>query len=163
MNKGEVSSDFEAVEKNEDEKSNKSCSEAQVPKEENISCEREQIGKNEVTVSGSGQSEKKEEETAVIVKAKPVRKIFKPPVKINKIPQEILNDPRIKEAMSALPSNYNFEIHKTIWRIKEMKAKRVALQMPEGLFLFATTICDIIEEFTDAETVILGNVTYGKT
>ncbi len=64
--------------------------------------------------------------------------------------------------MSALPSNYNFEVHKTIWRIREMKAKRVALQMPEGLFLFATVLCDIIEEFTDAETVILGNVTYGK-
>lgn len=69
----------------------------------------------------------------VVVKAKPVRKVFKGVTRtINKIPQEILNDPQINEAMSALPQNYNFEIHKTIWRVREMKAKRVALQMPEG-------------------------------
>ncbi|XP_012260326.2 2-(3-amino-3-carboxypropyl)histidine synthase subunit 1 [Athalia rosae] len=100
-------------------------------------------------------------ELVVVVKAKPVRKVFKAPVRINKIPQEQLNDPLLNAAIAALPTNYNFEIHKTIWRIKELKSKRVALQMPEGLLLFATTICDIIEEFTDAETVIMGDVTYG--
>lgn len=69
----------------------------------------------------------------VVVKAKPVRRIFKGVTRtINKIPQEILNNPQINEAMSALPQNYNFEIHKTIWRVHELKAKRVALQMPEG-------------------------------
>ncbi|KAF7995895.1 hypothetical protein HCN44_007002 [Aphidius gifuensis] len=97
----------------------------------------------------------------MVVKAQPVRKIFKAPLRITKIPQELLNDPLINAASSALPINYNFEIHKTIWRIRELKAKQVALQMPEGLLLYATTIADIIEEFTDAETVIMGDVTYG--
>ncbi|XP_076657744.1 diphthamide biosynthesis 1 [Halictus rubicundus] len=99
--------------------------------------------------------------SVVIVKAKPTRKIFKAPVKVNKIPEEILNNPLLNAAIAALPNNYNFEIYKSIWRIKEVKAKRVALQMPEGLLMYATTIADIIEEFTDAETVIMGDVTYG--
>lgn len=69
----------------------------------------------------------------VVIKAKPVRRVFKGVTRtINKIPQNIIDDPLINEAISVLPQNYNFEIHKTIWRIREMKAKRVALQMPEG-------------------------------
>lgn len=103
-----------------------------------------------------------EDEKVLVVKAKPVRKIFKAPVRVNKIPQELLNDKLLNAAISALPINYNFEIHKTIWRIRETNSKQVALQMPEGLLLYATTIADIIEEFTEAETVIMGDVTYGK-
>ncbi|XP_015593804.1 2-(3-amino-3-carboxypropyl)histidine synthase subunit 1 [Cephus cinctus] len=99
--------------------------------------------------------------SVVIVKAKPVRKVFKAPVRVNKVPQELLNDPVLNAAIAALPSNYNFEIHKTVWRIKETKAKRVALQMPEGLLMYATTIADIIEDFTGADSVIMGDVTYG--
>lgn len=73
-----------------------------------------------------------EAENVVIVKAKP-KKVFKGITKtVNKIPPELLNDPLVNAAISALPQNYNFEIHKTIWRIREMKAERVALQMPEG-------------------------------
>lgn len=69
----------------------------------------------------------------VVVKAKPIRKVFKGASRtITKIPQELLNDPLLNEAISVLPQNYNFEIHKTIWRTRELKAKRVALQMPEG-------------------------------
>ena len=112
--------------------------------------------------AGGNDTGQKEEDLVVVVKAKPVRKIYKPPVRVNKIPQEILDDPLIKEAMSGLPSNYNFEIPKTIWRVRETKAKRVALQMPEGLLIFAPLICDIIETFTEADTVIMGDVTYGK-
>jgi len=37
----------------------------------------------------------------------------------------------------------------------------VALQFPEGLLLFACTIADILERFTDCDTVIMGDVTYG--
>ncbi|XP_073172220.1 2-(3-amino-3-carboxypropyl)histidine synthase subunit 1 isoform X3 [Lepidochelys kempii] len=37
----------------------------------------------------------------------------------------------------------------------------VALQMPEGLLMFACTIADIIERFTSAEAVVMGDVTYG--
>ncbi|XP_063976437.1 2-(3-amino-3-carboxypropyl)histidine synthase subunit 1 [Diachasmimorpha longicaudata] len=102
-----------------------------------------------------------DESSVVVVKAKPVRKVFKAPVRVNKIPQELLNDPLLNAAIAALPQNYNFEIHKTIQRIRETKAKRVGLQMPEGLLLYATTIADIIEDFTEAETVIMGDVTYG--
>ncbi|KAK9882679.1 hypothetical protein WA026_022730 [Henosepilachna vigintioctopunctata] len=99
-------------------------------------------------------------QTAVVVKAKPVRKVFKAK-KITKIPQEFLENPKLEAAMKALPSNYNFEIAKTLWRIKETNAKTVALQMPEGLLLYSTTIADIIEEFTGAESIIMGDVTYG--
>lgn len=103
-----------------------------------------------------------EETGAVVVKAKPNRKVFKGTTRtINKIPATLLNDPQINDAISALPRNYNFEIHKTIHRIRETKAKRVALQMPEGLLMFACPISDIIQKFTDADTVIMGDVTYG--
>ena len=77
------------------------------------------------------------------------------------IPEEILNDHRLNAAISALPGNYNFEVHKTVWRVKQAGAKRVALQFPEGLLMFACTIADVIQEFTGAETIIMGDVTYG--
>jgi len=80
---------------------------------------------------------------------------------LNKVPDDILNDPELRLAMEVLPDNYNLEIPKTIWRIRREGFKRVALQMPEGLTLFATTISDIIEKFTGAETVIMADVTYG--
>ncbi|KAB5582610.1 putative diphthamide synthesis protein-domain-containing protein [Coniochaeta sp. 2T2.1] len=81
---------------------------------------------------------------------------------LNQLPPEILNDPELKAAMSLLPSNYSFEVPKTIHRIRTLGAKRVALQMPEGLLLFATTISDILTEFCPGiETLIMGDVTYG--
>ncbi|KAI1471244.1 diphthamide biosynthesis protein [Daldinia caldariorum] len=81
---------------------------------------------------------------------------------LNQVPPEILNDPELKEAMALLPSNYSFEIPKTIHRIRSSGARRVALQMPEGLLLFATTISDILTQFCPGvETLIMGDVTYG--
>nr|XP_005298388.1 2-(3-amino-3-carboxypropyl)histidine synthase subunit 1 isoform X3 [Chrysemys picta bellii] len=77
------------------------------------------------------------------------------------IPEAILTNKELQEAVGALPSNYNFEIYKTVWRIQQAEAKRVALQMPEGLLMFACTIADIIERFTGAEVVVMGDVTYG--
>lgn len=100
-----------------------------------------------------------EEEAAVVIRAKPQRKIFK--VNKNKIPDSISQNQMLLKAIEALPKNYNFEIPKTVWRIKQEAAKTIALQMPEGLLLFATTISDIIREFTDADTIIMGDVTYG--
>ncbi|XP_048121408.1 2-(3-amino-3-carboxypropyl)histidine synthase subunit 1 isoform X4 [Alosa alosa] len=79
----------------------------------------------------------------------------------NQIPDEILTDPELQEAIRALPANYNFEIHKTVWRVRQAKAKRVALQLPEGLQMFACVIADIIERFTEADTLVMGDVTYG--
>jgi len=60
-----------------------------------------------------------------------------------------------------LPSNYNFEIPKTVWRLREKAAKRVALQFPEGLLVYSCLISDILEEFTGVDTIVMGDVTYG--
>ncbi|GAA5899603.1 2-(3-amino-3-carboxypropyl)histidine synthase [Sporobolomyces salmoneus] len=71
-------------------------------------------------------------------------------------------DPLLKAAIGALlPHNYNFELPKSIAQIKKNGAKRVALQMPEGLAMYGCAIVDIIERFTEAECVIMGDVTYG--
>ncbi|KAI0203194.1 putative diphthamide synthesis protein-domain-containing protein [Astrocystis sublimbata] len=86
----------------------------------------------------------------------------RPPRLLNQVPPEILDDPELKEALLLLPANYSFEIPKTIHRIRSSAAKRVALQMPEGLLLFATTISDILTQFCPGiETLIMGDVTYG--
>ena len=77
------------------------------------------------------------------------------------IPAEILNDVNLIAAISVLLQNYNFEMHKTIWKIRHFKATSVALQFPEGLLMFSCTIADIIEEFTGASVLIMGDVTYG--
>ncbi|RMD44571.1 hypothetical protein DV735_g604, partial [Chaetothyriales sp. CBS 134920] len=78
------------------------------------------------------------------------------------VPDEIVNDPEINQAIALLPPNYSFEIHKTIYRIRTLQARRVALQMPEGLLMFATTISDILTQFCPGtETLIMGDVTYG--
>ncbi|OGE53482.1 hypothetical protein PENARI_c007G00585 [Penicillium arizonense] len=84
------------------------------------------------------------------------------PRTLNQVPPEILNDPEIQEAMELLPKNYSFEIPKTIHRVRTSGAKRVALQFPEGLLIFATTISDILTQFCPGiETLIMGDVTYG--
>jgi len=98
-----------------------------------------------------------EETTAVVQKAP-----RKTPRTLNQVPDEILNDPDIQAAIDLLPSNYSFEIPKTIHRIRSLDAKRIALQMPEGLLMFATTISDILTQFCPgSETLIMGDVTYG--
>ncbi|XP_065055136.1 2-(3-amino-3-carboxypropyl)histidine synthase subunit 1-like [Rhopilema esculentum] len=104
-----------------------------------------------------------DDKSVVTVKADCNRKRFsgKPKKILNQIPTEISEDPKIIEAIKLLPENYNFEIKKTIWKVRDAKAKRVALQFPEGLLLFACTISDIIERFTEAETLIMSDVTYG--
>ncbi|KAF8665807.1 hypothetical protein AX16_000250 [Volvariella volvacea WC 439] len=79
----------------------------------------------------------------------------------NQIPPDILHDERLNAAINQLPPNYSFEIHKTIYHIRKNNATMVALQMPEGLQMFACAIADIIETFTNALTVIMGDVTYG--
>eukprot|EP01084_Bolivina_argentea_P168928 292850_1 len=74
-------------------------------------------------------------------------------------PPSILEDKELNKACEALPSNYKFEIHKTVWRA--MGEARVGLQMPEGLLMYACVISDILERFASTEVVVLGDVTYG--
>ncbi|KAM0440802.1 hypothetical protein ACHAPT_000103 [Fusarium lateritium] len=97
-------------------------------------------------------------ESGAVGTAKPRRA----PRLLNQVPKEILEDPNLKAAIALLPANYNFEIPKTIHRIRSSGATRVALQLPEGLLLFATTISDILTQFCPGiETLIMGDVTYG--
>ncbi|RKP34262.1 putative diphthamide synthesis protein-domain-containing protein, partial [Dimargaris cristalligena] len=79
----------------------------------------------------------------------------------NQIPDDILNNELLNQAIALLPSNYKFEIHKTVWQIRKAESKMVALQFPEGIMMFACTISDILERFCNVETVIMGDVTYG--
>ncbi|XP_035213597.1 2-(3-amino-3-carboxypropyl)histidine synthase subunit 1-like [Stegodyphus dumicola] len=100
--------------------------------------------------------------TTVVISAKPDRKIFRPKRKmVSGVPCEISEDPALLKAISILPKNYNFEIPKTIWRIKKCEAKRIVLQFPEGLQIFSLTIADILQHFTGVYPMILGDVTYG--
>jgi 2-(3-amino-3-carboxypropyl)histidine synthase len=79
----------------------------------------------------------------------------------NTVPETILHNQELNKAIKILPPNYNFEIHKTVWKVQQAAAKKVALQFPEGLLLYSCVIADIVERFTGAETVIMGDVTYG--
>jgi Putative diphthamide synthesis protein len=80
----------------------------------------------------------------------------------NAIPDDILLNAELNGAISILPANYNFEIHKIIWRIKSDNAiHRVSLQFPEGLLLYACVISDIIQRFAGAKVMVMGDVTYG--
>lgn len=98
------------------------------------------------------------EDSKVITVTQPQRKSRA----VNQVPTEILEDPEINEAIGLLPPNYSFEIHKTIHRIRTSSSRKVALQFPEGLLLFATTISDILSRFCPGtETIIMGDVTYG--
>ncbi|KAK0918626.1 Diphthamide biosynthesis protein 1 [Friedmanniomyces endolithicus] len=81
---------------------------------------------------------------------------------LNNVPDDILHDVAINEAIALLPSNYSFELHKTIHRIRTSDSRKISLQMPEGLLMFATTISDILTQFCPGiSTLIMGDVTYG--
>uniref|UniRef100_A0A914GY11 2-(3-amino-3-carboxypropyl)histidine synthase subunit 1 n=1 Tax=Globodera rostochiensis TaxID=31243 RepID=A0A914GY11_GLORO len=75
--------------------------------------------------------------------------------------EELAQNSALLEDLAILPRNYSFEIPKTIWKIKSTDAKIVALQFPEGLTMYACVIVDILEKYTGAEFIILGDVTYG--
>ena len=64
---------------------------------------------------------------------------------------------------SSLPSAYSFEIPKTITRIQALKATHIALQMPEGLLMYATVLADLYQRLVPilTQVSVLGDVTYG--
>ncbi|KAL3685429.1 hypothetical protein R1sor_003451 [Riccia sorocarpa] len=116
------------------------------------------VGENATETSVSRQSPLSSDSQTLVVKNSGGPKRF---IR-QQVPDSILNDPRLKEAMSVFPSNYNFEIPKSIWRLKQAKSKKVALQFPEGLLMYSLAICDILETFAEVEECfVLGDVTYG--
>ncbi|KAE9612845.1 hypothetical protein Lal_00027765 [Lupinus albus] len=98
------------------------------------------------------------EEGKVVIRGKTTPKRF---IK-NQIPDSILNNPSLNAAISILPSNYNFEVHKSLWRVLSTRANRIALQFPEGLLMYSLILSDIFTTFSDvSKCFILGDVTYG--
>lgn len=80
---------------------------------------------------------------------------------VNAVPDNILHDQALNAAIALLPENYNFEIHKCVWKIKNEAIKSVAVQFPEGLLMYACVISDILSRFCNTKVIILGDVTYG--
>lgn len=67
----------------------------------------------------------------------------------------------LNKYISLLPKNYLFELPKTINNILKLKAKKVALQFPDGLLKYSNIICDALRNSTGVEVIILGDVVYG--
>jgi len=66
----------------------------------------------------------------------------------NEFPPHIENNTQLHHIISTtLPKDYEFEIPKTIWRIEKSNATSIALQLPEGLTMYASTIGDILVKF----------------
>ena len=80
--------------------------------------------------------------------------------------KEMKEDKLLSLAISKLPKNYNFEIYKSLDKIKKISEKkkskaRIALQFPDGLMCFSILISDILTTFGKCETIIIGDITYG--
>lgn len=99
-----------------------------------------------------------------IVSAKGDHKVSRPHL----IPDSILKDEFLNSLIeSSLPKNYNFEIHKTIWKIEQTQSKRVLLQLPEGLIRFGAILVDILSGYfrendeSKVDIITMGDLTYG--
>lgn len=80
------------------------------------------------------------------------------------VPAEIAEDAELLRAIAeGLPSNYEFEVPRTVWRLQKASAKHIGLQLPEGLTSYATALADIFRDFVPSveTTTILGDVTFG--
>eukprot|EP00934_Nitzschia_sp_Nitz4_P001255 Nitzschia sp. Nitz4//scaffold202_size38995//3482//4762//NITZ4_007627-RA/size38995-processed-gene-0.36-mRNA-1//1//CDS//3329541369//1255//frame0 len=118
---------------------------------EETSASTPQSGSNPPTGSTPSNNDKKTKPRRVIRR----RKDAAPPV------DPILLEKTMKE--SNLPTAYSFEIVKTVRRINNLKAAHIALQMPEGLLLYATVLSDVLQRLCPSleQVSILGDVTYG--
>lgn len=106
---------------------------------------------------------------------KPKRRIIRRKKQHNQQSNNTEPPPELVKAIleSSLPSNYNFEIYKTILKIQKLDSNdninhHVALQFPEGLLMYSCIISDIIKKYLslhkkqkDIQISILGDVTYG--
>jgi 2-(3-amino-3-carboxypropyl)histidine synthase len=80
---------------------------------------------------------------------------------MNKQYKDLLENDLLTLAISKLPENYNFEIYKSILRVRELKEQlkrkpRVSLQFPDGFVIYSLFISDILEKFADCECLIIG-------
>ena len=74
-------------------------------------------------------------EVVVVSKAKSDRKVFtSAKARLNRIPKDILEDPELKADTAVLPKNYNFEIPKTIWRIRTLQVRFAYARVGESVF-----------------------------
>lgn len=88
---------------------------------------------------------------------------------LNLVPDELLKDDFLASLISdSLPRNYNFEVHKTIWKIKQTQASRVLLQFPEGLIRFGPVLVNIFNAYfsqgglrNNVKFITMGDLTYG--
>jgi 2-(3-amino-3-carboxypropyl)histidine synthase len=65
---------------------------------------------------------------------------------VAQVPDEILHDAALNDAIAVLPANYNFEVHKTVWRLRKEGAQAVALQFPEGLLMYSCILADVFRK-----------------
>jgi len=60
-----------------------------------------------------------------------------------------------------MANDYNLELDKAVKEIKKQKAKRVCLQLPDGLKPMATEIASELEKRTDAKIIIWLGTCFG--
>ena len=72
---------------------------------------------------------------------------------------------KVLEASSLPLHAYQFEIVKTVQRCVALQATHIALQLPEGLLLYATVLADVLRQLASPhlqlQVSVLGDVTYG--
>ena len=70
---------------------------------------------------------------------------------------------KVLEASSLPLQAYQFEIVKTVQRCVALEARHIALQLPEGLLMYATVLADVMKQLTPCleQVSVLGDVTYG--
>ncbi|KAK9845182.1 hypothetical protein WJX84_000625, partial [Apatococcus fuscideae] len=108
-------------------------------------------------LTSEDQSREQSPSSQALTHKKPVKRFVR-----QQVPDSILHHPDLNEALGALPLNYNFEVHKTVWRLQQAGAKSVALQFPEGLLMYSCILADIFERFAGVDhCYIMGDVTYG--
>ncbi len=103
--------------------------------------------------------------STALTQSKPRRKPRVYTQHLNALPEALLHHPGLTADLAAsLPANYSFELPKTLWAIQRAGARRVALQFPEGLLMFALPIARLVERWAltpGVECVVMGDVTYG--
>lgn len=80
---------------------------------------------------------------------------------MNQVPNEILEDPNLKGAITLLPANYKFEMPKTIHGTRFSGAQKDKLWLPERQLLFAITFSDVLTQLCPGIETLMGDVTYG--